>query len=177
MTKLNEQQRQFVMYIFNKLKLGTAPVRVFLNGAAGVGKSFVIHTLYHLITNFSNNHKHGKVSPDTLKVLRCAPSGKAAFNIHGSTIHSAFNLPFQCASNTVILDAESLANLRAALHDVVIIIIDEVSMLGAKVFTAIDSRLRQMTGKNESFGGISILLCGDFYQQYIKSSQQLCTVE
>lgn len=37
-------------------------------------------------------------------------------------------------------------------------------MIGSKVFCAIDSRLKQITGKKESFGGISILLCGNFNQ-------------
>lgn len=66
------------------------PMHLFLTGDAGVGKSIVVKTLYQalhrlLYLTAGNN-------PEECKILFCAPTDKAAYNIEGHTIHSAFQI-------------------------------------------------------------------------------------
>jgi hypothetical protein len=62
-----------------------------LSGNASVGKSVLMRALHQaLLTYF--NHRPGE-NPDDVKVMICASTGKAAFNVGGCTIHSAFNIP------------------------------------------------------------------------------------
>ncbi|XP_062709568.1 ATP-dependent DNA helicase PIF1-like isoform X2 [Aedes albopictus] len=55
-------------------------------------------------------------------------------------------------------------NLRQQLKDCKLVIVDEISMVGSTIFSRIDTRLRQITGRNESFGGLSVITVGDFLQ-------------
>ena len=64
---------------------------LYIGGCAGVGKSTVIRVLYEGLVRFMNSLPGAK--PDAIKVLLTAPTGKAAFNIRGMTLHSAFALP------------------------------------------------------------------------------------
>lgn len=102
----------------------------------------------------------------SLKVLSLAPTGKAAFNINGTTIHSAFQLPItQAKSSFVPLNDDKANTLYALYHDIICIIIDEISMLGSTLFHQINERLQQILFRNsEIFGGKSVILFGDFNQ-------------
>lgn len=94
MQLLNNEQRQIVMHVLNCFKTSqNLPLRIFLSGSAGVGKSLVINTLFQLLTHFFDRQVPGEVNTDKLKVLLTAPSGKASFLIHGVTCHTAFALP------------------------------------------------------------------------------------
>ena len=64
---------------------------LYIGGSAGVGKSTVIRVFYDSLVRFMNSLPGTK--PDAIKVLLTAPTGKAAFNIRGMTLHSAFALP------------------------------------------------------------------------------------
>ena len=75
--KLNKQQRIFVLYVLHCLKTGKSPIRIFLSGSAGVGKSTVINCLYQIITHYYDNMPRG--NKEKKFVLLCAPSGRAAF--------------------------------------------------------------------------------------------------
>lgn len=101
--KLNDKQRVFVMHIYHVFKnkipktklisnneIEYSP-RIILEAPAGSEKSFVIDCIDKLIT-FEANKRLG-IQKDNLKVLKCAYAGKAAFNIKGMTLHSAFSLP------------------------------------------------------------------------------------
>ena len=63
------------------------PLRINIDGTAGTGKSFLIWAITKAITTFA--HQQGHVSP----IIQVAPTGIAAFNIQGSTIHSTFSIP------------------------------------------------------------------------------------
>ena len=89
MCQLNKQQIEFVMHILHCFKTNRLPLRLFLSGAAGVGKSLVISCLYQLITKYFDDQPGDEKS--SLVVLLCAPSGKAAFAIGGVTLHTAFS--------------------------------------------------------------------------------------
>ena len=117
------------------------PFFIVLTGGAGTGKSHVIHCIYHeasrIISKFTS-------SPDSLSILLTAPTGTAAFNIQGMTIHSAFainknvKLPYQPLGENL------LNTLRSKFDSLQILIIDEISMVDQKILTYIHGRLSQI---------------------------------
>ena len=102
---------------------------------------------------------------ETIKVLLCAPTGKAAFNIRGSTLHSAFKIPVeQCNAALKRLSSNVKNQLCSLYRDLKLLIIDEISMVSSKLFHHLDSRMKELFNENEPFGGISLLAFGDFNQ-------------
>ena len=87
---LNKEQREFFTHILQSTRDQTEPYAVFLSGGAGVGKSHVINMLYQALHR--ELARHPGDNPDDQRILLCIPTGKAAFNIQGSTIHSAFQI-------------------------------------------------------------------------------------
>ena len=130
---------------------------LFLTGKAGTGKStFLRYVAAH------TKKKH----------VILAPTGIAAINAGGSTLHSFFRLPFHpLLPNDSRYDRrhikESLkytSAQRKLLREVELIIIDEISMVRADIIDFIDKVLRIYTRSYEPFGGKQLLLVGDIYQ-------------
>ena len=130
---------------------------LFLTGKAGTGKStFLRYVAGH------TKKKH----------VILAPTGIAAINAGGSTLHSFFRLPFHpLLPNDSRYDRrhikESLkytSAQRKLLREVELIIIDEISMVRADIIDFIDKVLRIYTRSYEPFGGKQLLLVGDIYQ-------------
>ncbi|KAJ2939993.1 hypothetical protein O0L34_g6705 [Tuta absoluta] len=95
--------------------------------------------------------------------VACASTGKAAVPIGGTTVHSAFRLT--SSRVTKLLSAENLQAYRNVFVGVKVVFIDEISMLSAAVLGKINYRLQQITGVyDQAFGGIHMILCGDFRQ-------------
>lgn len=88
---LNEKQREFFYNVLHSVKRSHDPLRLFLSGGAGVGKSTVTNALYEALIKYLNSVP-GQ-NPDDIKVIKTAPTGKVAFNIKGNTLHSAFKIP------------------------------------------------------------------------------------
>ena len=107
-------------------------------------------------------------SPDSPSVLLTAPTGIAATNINGITIHSPFSIPININYNTYTsLSHDKLAAFRNEFQDLHLVIIDEISMVGLPLLTSVHKRLQEIRGitnNTEVFGGFSILAVGDFYQ-------------
>ncbi len=121
---------------------------VFVTGRAGTGKSTLLETFI--------------VSTDR-SVMVCAPTGVAALNVGGQTIHSLFRLPIGLIADHDLDDPP--AELRRMLATVDTIVIDEVSMVSADLMDAIDRRLRQARARPaEPFGGAQVVMFGDPYQ-------------
>jgi DNA polymerase III epsilon subunit-like protein len=132
---------------------------VFLTGKAGTGKSTFLR---HIVTHTRK------------KAIVVAPTGVAALNAGGTTIHSMFRLPFgimQPNDNRVryfgpnregeFINEDKFKLLQA----VELVIIDEVSMVRADILDAIDYTLRRNSRRSrEPFGGKQVLLVGDAYQ-------------
>ena len=116
---------------------------------AGTGKSYLIGCL-------------AKLLQAAVKIM--ATTGVAAFNVHGYTLHSLLHLPTRGEFKD--LQGESLNDLQKSMNGVEYIIIDEISMVGRKMFGQIDKRLRQAFPQNANyvFGGCSCILFGDFGQ-------------
>ena len=130
---------------------------LFLTGKAGTGKSTFLRYV-------ADNTKK--------KTVILAPTGIAAVNAGGSTLHSFFRLPFH-----PLLPNDSRYNRRniketlkytsvqrKLLREVELIIIDEISMVRADIIDFIDKVLRVYTRSYEPFGGKQLLLVGDIYQ-------------
>ena len=127
----------------------TTPLRIIVSGTAGTGKSYLIHCLRLLLQD---------------KVRVVAPTGVAAFNVDGHTLHSLLNLPTKGEFKD--LEGEHLNRLQQLLARMEYLIIDEMSMVGRKMFGQVDRRLRQVFPhhSNQVLGGCSVLLFGDFGQ-------------
>ena len=76
--------------------------------------------------------------PDDISVVKVAPTGKAAFNIRGNTLHSAFKIPANRGFNYCTLDTDRLNTIRAQLHRMQVVFIDEISMVGSGMFNFLD---------------------------------------
>ena len=120
---------------------------LFVTGRAGTGKSTLLNYL----------------SENTSKqIVICAPTGVAALNVGGQTIHSLFRLPIGVIADN---DIDQSAELRKLLSTIDTLVIDEVSMVNADLLDAIDRSLRQARGRrNDAFGGVQVVLFGDPYQ-------------
>ncbi len=130
---------------------------LFLTGKAGTGKStFLRYVSQH------TKKKH----------VILAPTGIAAINAGGSTLHSFFKLPFHpLLPNDSRYDRRHIKETlkytgaqRKLLREVELIIIDEISMVRADIIDFIDKVLRIYTRQPEPFGGKQLLLVGDIYQ-------------
>jgi ATP-dependent DNA helicase PIF1 len=125
----------------------TTRENIFVTGRAGTGKSTLLN---HLSWNTSK------------QIVICAPTGVAALNVGGQTIHSLFRLPIGVIADHEI---EQVAELRKLLNTIDTLVIDEVSMVNADLLDAIDRSLRQARQKpHEPFGGVQVVLFGDPYQ-------------
>ena len=141
---------------------------IFLTGKAGTGKTTFLRNLISL------THK---------KAVIVAPTGIAAINASGVTIHSLFQLPFGMylprnptaeldtanqhynTPKSIIRHLNMNATKRRILLDLELLIIDEVSMLRADLLDAIDMILRYIRKNNtSSFGGVQVLFIGDLHQ-------------
>ncbi|XP_054711012.1 uncharacterized protein LOC129220608 [Uloborus diversus] len=159
---LNVEQRQYFLHAVHSLKTRRT-FHEFVTGGAGTGKSHLIKTIYQAcIRHFSGLPG---ADPDKVSVILCAPTGKAAYNIGGATLHSVFHLPVsQYSHDMPELSAEMSNTLCSHLMYCKLIIIDEISMVGLRQFYQIDKRLKQIFKSEENFGGVSILCFGDFHQ-------------
>ena len=157
---LNMKQRQFYNHVVHWIKTKDAPLYTFLSGGAGVGKSVVIRALYQTLYRFLNL-KEGE-NADDVRVLLCAYTGKAAFNINGSTICSAFKQKYKQSDQTLTCD--SLNTFRSKYKNLSVVIIDEISMVSNSMLSFINQRLQELTGSRVPFGGVSIIAVGDLYQ-------------
>ena len=101
-----------------------------------------------------------------MSVLLLAPTGKAAYNIQGNTIHSTLAIPAsQSLRNYKPLDPSRLNTLRLHLGNMILIFLDEISMVGnAMLNTQIDRRLKDLKGSSMPFGGVSVIAIGDLFQ-------------
>ena len=138
------------------------PFHIFLTGGAGVGKSHLVRTVVLTATNIFNRNNQ----TDHNHVLVCAPTGTAAYNIAGHTIHSAFLLPIieSKYDDYVPLSHEKLAGLKEAIGDIKILVLDEISMVGTDQLLTIHRRLCDIMGNEDPFGGVSVLAVGDLLQ-------------
>ncbi len=124
---------------------------IFLTGKAGTGKTTFLHQIKQL-------------SAKRLAVV--APTGVAAINAGGVTIHSLFQLPFgPIVPGAAQKEARRFSREKMALlRTLDLLVIDEISMVRADVLDGIDDVLRRYRGNGQPFGGVQLLLIGDMQQ-------------
>lgn len=136
-----------------------------MSGGAGVGKSHTINAIYQ--GSIRALRKSG-LPTDSVLVMMTAYTGKAASNIQGTTLHSAFSLPVRQMNQLFSYrkpSAEKLNSMRSLYVNLKIIITDEVSMCGARSLVHLSSALEDIFYRpNVPFGGISVLAVGDLLQ-------------
>lgn len=130
----------------------TTRTSVFLTGRAGTGKTTFLRRLQ-------------KDLPKRMAVL--APTGIAAINAGGVTIHSFFQLPFtpyvpgtRVSGNTLKLSKNKVELIRS----LDLLVIDEISMVRADLLDAVDQMLRTVRREASPFAGVQLLLIGDLQQ-------------
>lgn len=142
-------------------------LNVFLTGKAGTGKTTLLHKI------IAKSHKN---------TIVVAPTGIAALNAGGVTIHSMFQLPFASflptLSNPPVVSGSSRFENRTSLRkhfkmhqskrqiieSLELLIIDEVSMLRADILDAMDFMLQTIRKNRLPFGGVQVLFIGDLLQ-------------
>ena len=144
-----------IIYDFAKDIILNTDTTLFVTGRAGTSKT----TLLRYVAESSQKN-----------TVVVAPTGIAAINAGGVTIHSFFKLPFAPFIPSVI-EAKKLiagqkmrAEFRSVIRSVDMIIIDEVSMLRADILDAIDVVLRHYRNSKFPFGGVQMVFFGDMYQ-------------
>lgn len=134
--------------------ISSTSVSVFLTGKAGTGKTTFLRTLRER-------------TPKRMVVL--APTGVAAINAQGQTIHSFFQLPFgpmvpgvpRTEKKGRYKMSKDKKNLIKTLD---LLVIDEISMVRCDLLDAMDEELRKYRDRNKPFGGVQLLLIGDLQQ-------------
>ena len=108
----------------------------------------------------------GTIEPDDVIVLLTAPTGAAAFIISGTTLHSALLLGSGKYSGFQPHNHDRFNTLRSKLSRLTLLIIDEISTVGANMLLEIHKRLQQIKAvmPDITFGGATILAVGDLYQ-------------
>lgn len=129
---------------------------IFITGKAGTGKTTFLHRLR---------------KETTKQMAVVAPTGVAAVNAGGTTIHSFFQLPFGPFTPTpsgreaLMSRMRMNASRRRVIRELELLVIDEVSMVRADVMDAIDTVLRAVRyRRSQPFGGVQMVFMGDMHQ-------------
>jgi hypothetical protein len=127
---------------------------LFLTGKAGTGKTTFLHKIKH----------------ESLKrMIVVAPTGVAAINAKGVTIHSFFQMPFgpilpNTIQNNTSFQHKFSRNKIDIIKSLDLVIIDEISMVRADLLDGIDTVLRRYRDRTKVFGGLQLLMIGDLHQ-------------
>ncbi|MEA3546547.1 MAG: helix-turn-helix domain-containing protein [Thermodesulfobacteriota bacterium] len=129
---------------------------IFLTGKAGTGKTTFLHNL---------KKRSAK------RMIITAPTGVAAINAGGVTLHSFFQLPFGPfvpGSDTYERNKQRLFRFSKEKKQIIksldLLVIDEISMVRADLLDAVDAVLRRHRRNNQPFGGVQLLMIGDLHQ-------------
>ena len=127
---------------------------LFITGKAGTGKTTFLH----------------QIKKESLKrMVIVAPTGVAAINAKGVTIHSFFQMPFgPILPNQIANTSNQLRKFSKTKIDIIksldLLIIDEISMVRADLLDGIDQVMRRYKNRNKVFGGAQVLMIGDLQQ-------------
>lgn len=151
---LNKEQKRAYNIITQKRK------NVFITGPGGVGKSYLLKTIIHY---FNNNN---------IKYVTTAPTGVASINIGGQTLTSLFGIIPKYDTLESIIDKETgkirkeviKQRVKKIIKKIDVLFIDEISMVSKDLFEMIDIYCKHIRKNANLFGGIQIVLFGDFLQ-------------
>ena len=135
------------------------PLRINVDGTAGTGKSWLIWSITQAIRELFDDQQK--------ELVAClAPTGIAAYGIHGWTLNFGLTIPVkEPRSGMYSLNSAALKRAQFRWKDIKLVIMDEKSMIGRAQFGRVDRRLRQiLSNPTETFGNIPIIMFGDFAQ-------------
>lgn len=124
---------------------------IFLTGKAGTGKTTFLKTLK------SHSHK---------RMVVVAPTGVAAINAGGVTIHSFFQLPLSPYVPNAKMEQRFAYSKekRKIMRTIDMLVIDEISMVRSDVLDAVDNVMRRFREHDKPFGGVQLVMIGDLHQ-------------
>ena len=120
------------------------PFQIFLSRGAGVGRSFLVTTVTEYLKRIL---RYPNQNLDNPSVVVTASTGKAATNVNGITLHSAFNLPVKSGLKSCGYQKpsdETLHKLRNKYQYLKVLITDEISMIGRVTFENLDLALKNI---------------------------------
>lgn len=139
------------MEVSEIIKRIDAEQNILLTGPAGTGKSTIVKAL---------KEHYGRYLAVT------ATTGISALNIGGGTIHSFSGIGIHNSAEALgtITSQHNWSKVRSRIRTTKVVVLDEVSMLGAKQLELIDAVFRKATNLNKPFGGVVMVFVGDFLQ-------------
>ena len=153
-----EQERAFRIIANHASSLTPPPLKMYLGGMGGTGKTQVIKALITLFLRRNEAHRFAVV----------APTGNAAANIGGSTYHSLLGIRIDEKDghgDHIKNEAAIIAEAKTKLKGVEYIFVDEISMVSLREFYSICARLSEILNKPDiAFGGVNMIVAGDFAQ-------------
>lgn len=134
------------------------PLRATITGMGGCGKSLIINTIISIVRELTHSN-------NTVQVA--APSGSAAYNVKGCTLHSLLGINVQVPWQS--LNDERKAQLSNKLKELLVLMVDERSMLNSHVTFGAEEHVRECAfnghNRKERWGGVPVVLFfGDDYQ-------------
>lgn len=137
--------------------IDSTSANIFLTGKAGTGKTTFLRSLHSRINK---------------RIVIVAPTGIAALNAGGVTLHSMFQLPFspyvpeserEGAKTTIQIKKFAKSKIHL-IRSIELLVIDEISMVRSDILDAVDETLRQIRNSYKPFGGVQLLMIGDVNQ-------------
>ena len=156
-TLIREHCNDMLKWHLKILKDRPKQLHMFVSGPGGTGKSFLISCIHSYIQGLFGS-----------ACILCAPTGIAAFNINGLTLHRALRLDVEHRKTADYkkLSDQTLRDMREAWKNIQYLIIDEISMVSYEMFLIIHQRLNEIFAAESSvfFGNLNVLCFGDFFQ-------------
>jgi hypothetical protein len=154
--KLNTEQRLFLIHYLNMIQRHfNVQLECFLSGGIGMGKSVAMSALYQGLTRWYNDQP--EVDKSTIKALVLAPTGAAAFEVLGVTIHYGISISTNWSLHEYRhMDSSKRNEVRSAFADLKCVIIDGISLVGKTFLAFIDQRLWEITGRNDFMGALLV---------------------
>ena len=145
-----EQARAFKIICEHSMHHQKEPLKMYIGGAGGTGKSRVINALKEFFLRKGQGRRFRLASY----------TGVAAKNISGMTVHAALSLNQQKKANK----GNTRRDLTAMWEGVDFFFIDEISMIGCQMLYRISEALIEAKGNSQPFGGVNFIVAGDFAQ-------------
>jgi len=150
---------------------GSGQMIMLLSGEGGTGKSHIINILTTM-TQICHGKQEGRFG----SVCKAAPTGGAAYNIGGMTWQSATGkCNFKAFKMSTKLTSNTINRLRKDFKGCKFFIIDEISLLSLEDINEINCRLQLAMDNKLPFGGLHVLLAGDYYQMRTMSGKPVFT--
>lgn len=148
-SELSDEQARVVDFILNKKR------SIFFTGSAGTGKSFLLKKIIRRL--------HTRYGREAVGVT--APTGLAANNIGGETIHRLLGIGLGSQSVLELVKRIKQNNRKyLTWRKLQVLIIDEISMVDGDLFHKLNALAKLLRNDDRPFGGIQLILCGDFLQ-------------